>query len=266
MNLRASYAGGFRAPQAFDEDLHVGVVGGERLVTVLADNLKEERSHSFSLSSDMYFRFGNVQTNFLVEGFYTKLNNVFALRKLSGTDAQGNIVQERYNAYGAHVYGVNLEARASLTKWFQLQAGFTLQRSQYDREIVWNEDVPDQKTKRILRSPDAYGYFTASLTPVRNLTVALTGNYTGSMHIGHNAGSGTPVPEIVETPAFMTLNAKVTYEMPVVDSFRMQISGGVQNIANAYQNDFDQGWERDSDYMYGPSTPRSYHLGVKLMY
>lgn len=266
VNLRASYAGGFRAPQAFDEDLHVGVVGGERLVTVLADNLKEERSHSFSLSSDMYFRFGNVQTNFLVEGFYTKLNNVFALRKLSGTDAQGNIVQERYNAYGAHVYGVNLEARASLTKWFQLQAGFTLQRSQYDREIVWNEDVPDQKTKRILRSPDAYGYFTASLTPVRNLTVALTGNYTGSMHIGHNAGSGTPVPEIVETPAFMTLNAKVTYEMPIVDSFRMQISGGVQNIANAYQNDFDQGWERDSDYMYGPSTPRSYHLGVKLIY
>ena len=86
------------------------------------------------------------------------------------------------------------------------------------------------------------------------------------MHIGHNAGSGTPVPEIVETPAFMTLNAKVSYEMPIVDSFRMQISGGVQNIANAYQNDFDQGWERDSDYMYGPSTPRSFHLGVKLMY
>ena len=45
VNLRLTYAGGFRAPQAFDEDLHVGVVGGERLVTVLADNLKEERSN-----------------------------------------------------------------------------------------------------------------------------------------------------------------------------------------------------------------------------
>ena len=45
VNLRITYAGGFRAPQAFDEDLHVGVVGGERLVTVLAKNLKEEREH-----------------------------------------------------------------------------------------------------------------------------------------------------------------------------------------------------------------------------
>ncbi len=266
VSLRASYAGGFRAPQAFDEDLHVGVVGGERLVTVLADNLHEERSHSFSLSADMYFRFGKVQTNILVEGFYTKLNDVFALRRLSGTDAQGNIVQERYNAYGAHVYGLNLEGRASLAKWFQLQAGFTLQRSEYNRAIIWNEEVPEQKTRRILRSPDAYGYFTATLTPVRRFTIALTGNYTGRMYIGHNAGSGTPVPEIVHTPNYMVLSAKLTYEIPLADSFRMQLNGGVQNIANAYQHDFDRGWERDSDYMYGPGLPRCYHLGLKLMF
>lgn len=47
INIRLSYASGFRAPQTFDEDLHVGVVGGERLVTVLDKNLKEERSNSF---------------------------------------------------------------------------------------------------------------------------------------------------------------------------------------------------------------------------
>ena len=101
VNLRLTYAGGFRAPQAFDEDLHVGVVGGERLVTVLADNLKEERSNSFSLSADLYHKFGSVQTNLLIEGFYTDLNNVFALRQLDQPDVQGNTVQERYNAYGA---------------------------------------------------------------------------------------------------------------------------------------------------------------------
>ncbi len=87
VNLRLTYAGGFRAPQAFDEDLHVGVVGGERLVTVLADNLKEERSNSFSLSADLYHKFGSVQTNLLIEGFYTDLNNVFALRQLDQPDA-----------------------------------------------------------------------------------------------------------------------------------------------------------------------------------
>ena len=91
--------------QAFDEDLHVSLVGGERLVTRLADNLKEERSNSFSVSADLYHTFGNVQTNLLIEGFYTDLNDVFSTRKLAQPDAQGNEVQERYNAYGCQVYG-----------------------------------------------------------------------------------------------------------------------------------------------------------------
>ena len=80
VNLRASYAGGYRAPQAFDEDMHIAVVGGERVRIRLADDLKEERSHSVSLSADLYRNFGSVRTNLLVEGFYTTLNDVFALR------------------------------------------------------------------------------------------------------------------------------------------------------------------------------------------
>ena len=132
VNLRITYAGGFRAPQAFDEDLHVGVVGGERLVTILANNLKEERSNSFSVSADLYHKFGAVQTNLLIEGFYTDLNNVFALRQLNEPDAQGNTVQERYNAYGAKVLGLNIEGKAMFTRWFTLQAGVTLQQSHYD--------------------------------------------------------------------------------------------------------------------------------------
>ena len=46
----------------------------------------------------------------------------------------------------------------------------------------------------------------------------------------------------------------------------MQLSAGVQNIFNAYQTDFDKGWNRDSNYIYGPSQPRSVFLGVKMMY
>lgn len=46
INLRLSYAEGFRAPQAFDEDLHISNVGGARVSIVRAPNLKEERSRS----------------------------------------------------------------------------------------------------------------------------------------------------------------------------------------------------------------------------
>lgn len=266
VNLRITYAGGFRAPQAFDEDLHVGVVGGERLVTVLAKNLKEERSNSFSVSADLYHKFGNVQTNLLIEGFYTDLNNVFALRQLDQPDAQGNIVQERYNAYGAKVLGLNIEGKAMFTHWFSLQAGLTLQQSHYDEAIAWNDEVPEQKYKKMMRTPNTYGYFTASFTPVKRFTASVTGNYTGSMLVGHSAGSGVEEPVAVNTPKFMEVNMKLSYDFPIYKYLTLQVNGGIQNITNAYQKDFDKGWNRDSNYIYGPSLPRSYYVGVKISY
>ena len=266
LNFRLTYAGGFRAPQAFDEDLHVGVVGGERLVTVLADKLKEERSNSFSISADIYHKFGNVQTNLLVEGFYTDLDNVFALRQLDRPDAQGNTVQERYNAYGAKVFGLNIEGKAMFTRWFSLQAGFTIQKSLYDEAIAWNDEVPEQKYKKMMRSPNRYGYFTATFTPIKRFTASITGNYTGSMLIGHAAGSGVEEPKAVDTPDFMELNMKLAYDIPVSKYLTLQVNGGIQNIANSYQKDFDKGWNRDSNYIYGPSLPRSYYVGVKINY
>lgn len=266
VNLRITYAGGFRAPQAFDEDLHVGVVGGERLVTTLAKNLKEERSNSFSVSADLYHRFGNVQTNLLIEGFYTDLNNVFALRQLSQPDAQGNTVQERYNAYGAKVLGLNIEGKATFTRWFSLQAGVTLQQSHYNEAIAWNDEVPEQKFKKMMRTPNIYGYFTASFTPIKRLTASVTGNYTGSMLVGHAAGSGVDEPVAVNTPNFMEVNMKLAYDFPIYKYISLQVNGGIQNITNAYQKDFDKGWNRDSGYIYGPSLPRSYFVGVKVSY
>ena len=266
VNLRITYAGGFRAPQAFDEDLHVGVVGGERLVTVLAKNLKEERSNSFSVSADLYHKFGNVQTNLLIEGFYTDLNNVFALRQLDQPDAQGNTVQERYNAYGAKVLGLNIEGKAMFTRWFSLQAGLTLQQSHYDEAIAWNDEVPEQKYKKMMRTPNTYGYFTASFTPVKRFTASVTGNDTGSMLVGHSAGSGVEEPVAVNTPKFMEVNMKLSYDFPIYKYLTLQVNGGIQNITNAYQKDFDKGWNRDSNYVYGPSLPRSYYVGVKISY
>ena len=266
INLRITYAGGFRAPQAFDEDLHVGVVGGERLVTVLADNLKEERSNSFSISADLYHKFCSVQTNLLIEGFYTDLNNVFALRQLEQPDAQGNTVQERYNAYGAKVFGLNIEGKAMFTRWFSLQAGLTLQQSHYDEAIAWNDEVPEQKYKKMMRTPNTYGYFTASFNPVKRFTASITGNYTGSMLVGHSAGSGVDEPVAVNTPKFMEVNMKLAYDFPIYKYLTLQVNGGIQNITNAYQKDFDKGWNRDSGYIYGPSLPRSYYVGIKVSY
>ena len=66
INLRLSYSSGFRAPQAFDEDLHVENVGGNVAMVELAKDLKEERSQSLSASADIYHRFGAFQISITI--------------------------------------------------------------------------------------------------------------------------------------------------------------------------------------------------------
>ena len=262
-NFRLSYSTGFRAPQAFDEDFHVAVVGGERVVTVLAENLKEESSHSVSLSSDLYFNIGNVQTNVLVEGFYTTLDDVFALRTI-GQDALGNEVLERYNGSGATVFGGNLEMRAVFSSHFSLQGGMTLQRSRYKQAEQWSDNPNVPTSKEMFRTPDAYGYFTLNYNPIKPLTLGLTGTFTGPMLMQHYEGSGTDIDVAERTKSFADVGFKVAYDFKLFDYATLQLNAGVHNIFNSFQDDFDKGELRDSGYMYGPMLPRSAYIGVKI--
>lgn len=265
VNLRVSYAGGYRAPQAFDEDMHIAIVGGERVRIRLADDLKEERSHSVSLSADLYHTFGSVQANLLVEGFYTKLVDVFALRDIEDT-ADGGKIKERYNGSGATVRGLNAEGRAAFTRWFELQAGMTWQRSRYSEPEQWSEDAEVPPVRRMFRTPDLYGYFTASFKPLRRFTADVTGTCTGEMLVQHMAGSGVDRDVAVTTPAFCDVNLRLAYDLRIYKEITLQLYGGVQNLFDAYQKDFDRGAERDSGYVYGPSLPRSWVVGAKISF
>lgn len=263
-NFRASYSTGFRSPQAYDEDFHVAIVGGERVVTVLAPGLKQESSQSVSLSADMYQRFGNVQTNFLVEGFFTDLRDVFALRQLEGTDALGNAVLERYNGSGARVLGLNLEAKAFFSSHFDMQAGLTLQRSRYKKPEVWSDNPDVAPEKRMFRTPDLYGYITANWEIIHHLKAMLSGTLTGPMTVQHLAGSGTPVDIAVRTPTYFDASLRLTYTFRLIDRISLDVTAGVENIFNSYQRDFDTGSNRDSGYIYGPALPRSLTVGASV--
>lgn len=262
-NFRLSYSTGFRAPQAFDEDFHIAVVGGERVVTVLADGLKEESSHSVSLSGDLYFNIGDVQANLLLEGFYTTLDDVFALRTI-GEDSMGNEVLERYNGSGATVFGGNVELRAVFSSQFSVQGGLTLQRSRYKQLEQWSDNADVPATKDMFRTPDAYGYFTLNYSPIKPLTLGLTGTFTGPMWMQHFEGSGTHIDIAERTNSFADVGVKVAYDFKLFDFSTLQINAGMHNIFNSFQKDFDKGELRDSRYMYGPMLPRSVYIGVKL--
>ena len=261
INLRASYSYGFRAPQAFDEDLHIDNVGGTVSMIRLAEDLRVEKSQSVSLSADMYHSWGDWQGNVLVEGFFTDLDDVFALRELGFEN--GILIKERHNESGARVFGANLEGKVAYRDLIQVQMGVTAQSSKYKEARSWGEGV--EATRNMFRTPDFHGYLTASYNPVKQLTLALTGTYTGSMLVEHHAGM-IQQNVTVRTPDFWDMGLKASYDFRLYKSFNLQVNAGVQNILNSFQNDFDSGADRDSGYMYGPTLPRTFFLGIKLNY
>lgn len=261
ITFRAGYAKGFRAPQAFDEDLHITAVGGEVAVIRLDPNLEAEHSHSFNFSIDMNHSRKKSAFNFLIDGFYTMLNDVFMLVE-DGHDANGNLLLTRTNGSGAFVRGLNFEVKYIPYRDLEIQAGFTLQQSRYREPEQWSETIEAQT--RMFRSPDTYGFMMIYYNPIERLDISLTGTYTGKMLVQHFAGY-IPTDREELTNPFFDLNAKLSYSFNLSGGVIMEINGGMKNIFNSYQNDFDKGELRDAGYIYGPSLPRTIFFGAKFL-
>lgn len=261
---RLTYSTGFRAPQAYDEDLHVTAVSGEGVQVKLANGLREEHSNSFSGSVDWTANVGHWQSNILLEGFYTDLRHVFVLEEI-GKDQNGDIIKERRNGNGAQVYGVNLDAKIAHGRLAQFQMGFTAQRSVYTKREKWATDLNENPltTKRMPRTPNYYGYFTFTSAPVKAFDFSVSGVYTGKMIVPHTPYKKNPVME--KTPDFMEVNMKLNYTFFLHDHIKFQLNGGIQNIFNSFQKDLDKGKDRDSGYFYGPTQPRTYFIGFKII-
>ena len=260
MSVRAGYAKGFRAPQAFNEDLHIAAVGGEVSLISIDPALKPEKSHSANASIDFNTKWSRSAIDFLIEGFYTVLNDVFILEE-NGHDAAGNLLLTRTNGSGATVAGVNFELKYIPTKKLELQAGFTYQQSRYKQPEVWSETIEAQR--RMFRTPDTYGFLTVYYSQLKDFDISLSGTYTGSMLVQHFAGYIAEDAETTTKPFFDT-NLKLSYLFKLKDDLSLELSAGMKNIFNSYQKDFDQGELRDAGYIYGPALPRSIFFGLKF--
>ncbi len=263
--FRLSWSTGFRAPQAFDSDLHIAFSGGGIQQIQLADNLEEERSQSVSASWNWDHATENHIWGFTIEGFYTLLKKAFILEEL--TQVGNNSILEKRNGGNSEVYGATFEARANFNRLMQIEGGLTIQKSMFDEAVNWSADIPG--TKDYLRTPETYGYFTVSYTPGIPFAASLSGIYTGEMlvpHFGLPDDPGTPEFDILKTSdPFLETNLKFSYDFDLkqVDS-KLQLFAGVSNLFDAYQDDFDTGKFRDSNYIYGPAKPRTFFFGLKV--
>ncbi len=268
---RFSYAQGYRAPQAFDEDLHIETVGGAAVLTRLDPNLQTERSNSLNASLDYTYRKGKFESSFILDGFYTRLNHPFITAAQEELPSGIAIVTKR-NGDGAAVAGVNAEVNLAFSSQFIVQLGATMQSATYDiREEIWAPtEIRDANrdsivsTQNILRTPSNYGFITANWSPAKKINISLSGVYTGRMDVAHVIDPATEYTIITETPSFFELNFRIGYQVKINQQFHTDLFAGVQNMFNSYQRDFDTGATRDAGYIYGPARPKTAFFGLKF--
>ncbi|MDH5825270.1 TonB-dependent receptor [Sphingobacterium faecium] len=262
IQFRGGYARGFRAPQAFNEDMHVTSIGGKQVFVLIGENLKTEYSNAYTGSLNFNKNFGTTQTSLLVEGFYTQLNNPFTT--ILTSESNDIMIEEMRNGTDAHVFGTNLELNIAPSGVFTFQAGGTIQRSQFQSAQLIAEAKTGQEailSKDFLRTPNVYGYLNANWKATKKFAVDVTGVYTGKMKISHIQQE---IMSLKNTVDFMELNTRLGYTFAVHKDFNLELFAGVQNMFNAFQKDFDSGANRDSNYVYGPTKPRTITFGIKI--
>ncbi len=256
---RLSYSQGYRAPQIFDEDLHILTSGVRQVIHENDPKLTQESSHSYMMSFDFNKQWEKVYFNFLVEGFFTQLNNAF-VSLYGDPDANGVVVYTRTNAEkGAVVQGINFESTLVPNRTLTFKMGFTVQNSHYQEVIEFNE-------KSFFRTPNTYGFLLADWKLGKRFSINSNLNYTGKMLVPYfgefavNPSEG----ELKTSPNFYDFGILTQYDVPIYNANSLRLFCGVKNLFNAYQSDFDKGIGRDPGYIYGPGNPRILYFGIKF--
>ncbi|HXW08208.1 MAG TPA: TonB-dependent receptor [Vicinamibacterales bacterium] len=256
LNIRASVARGFRAPQAFDEDLHLSSVGGEVRFIRLDPDLREERSTNYMLGGEWRPRAWRGQALLELNGFYTELTDLFLARD-DDDPATDAVEYLKINHGDARVYGLEANAGWGIGDDFILQGGLVLQRARYA------EAEPDFGSRDFFRTPNLYGNLTMTWTTSRLGTAFAGLRYTGSMKAPHFAGF-IDEDRLETTPGFVTFDASIAFPAYESGTRRLTVTVAGRNLTNAFQRDLDQGMFRDANYVYGPRFPRALSVGLRV--
>ena len=120
--------------------------------------------------------------------------------------------------------------------------------------------------REFIRTPDEYGFATLSFTPNKRVNLNLNYVFTGPMKIPHFGGAPNQLnDEIIVSNSFSELSAKFGYIINQKGSGpKFEVYTGIKNITNSYQDEFDVGKNRDSNFVYGPGQPRTFYVGFKI--
>lgn len=279
LTTRFGYSTGFRAPQVFDEDLHVTQVGGTGQIVKNAPGLTEEKGRNLTLGIQWQKELSGLtwmlETNF----FHTRLQDSFVLEEDASLSTDKETILIRRNGDGSKVYGGEFNVGLGRGDAWTLQLGYVEQRSLYDSPI---SPLEGTSTRRIQRTPNGYGTATLDAAlPFYSLRLFVGAKYTGPMEVPHAAPAPEDIPAgyaysyiaenvIAKSPSFLTWDLNLSREFELGRSFfgeshrHLLLRVGVKNLTDDRQKDFDQGEFRDSAYVYGPRFPRSFFASVEV--
>jgi outer membrane receptor for ferrienterochelin and colicins len=257
--LRASVATGFRAPEIFDEDLHIEILD-DPTRTRNAPTLKEETSISYTVGlvwTPEPFE-GRMQLE--MELFRTEISDTFNVPDVIFHDSAGSAYKERENAGGSTVQGFEANVLFQVNEHLRLEGGINFTEAAFEEPQAV---LPGVFTRRYLESPRWSGVaqINYELTEQIELFAGLV--YTGPM-IAAREAEGTLNRN---TGHFFVIDLTLTRHFQLGTSKaapHLDLTLGVRNLLDQRQDDLTLGPERDTTYLYGPRFPRSFLVSARI--
>lgn len=258
LDIRLSIARGFRAPQVFDEDLHLSSVAGNIRIIEVDPGLREERSANYMAGFEWKPEAGPGQALLEVNGFYTALDDLFNVQQAD--DESTPVAEFRKVNFGqAQVYGVEINAGWGIGETFVLQGGIVEQRARF------GEAEPDFGSRDFFRTPRRYANATVTWRAPKLADLFAAARYTGSMKAPHYAGF-IDEDRLETTPTFVIVDLGVSKRLRTGEGPGLTVGVSARNITNAFQPDIDRGPFRDAAYVYGPRFPRTIGAFIRMEY
>jgi outer membrane receptor for ferrienterochelin and colicins len=258
LDIRVSIAKGFRAPQVFDEDLHLSSVAGRIKIIEVDPDLREERSANYMAGFEWKPELGPGQGLFEMNGFHTTLEDLFNVQAADDPLTPASEFR-KVNFGSARVYGIEMNAGWGIGDAFVLQGGIVEQRA------TFGEAEPDFGSRDFFRTPRRYANATATWKVPRAIDLFAAARYTGPMKAPHYAGY-IAANRLEHTPSFVVMDLAASRTFETGGGPRLTIGITARNVTNAYQPDIDRGPLRDSAYVYGPRFPRTIGASIRVEY
>ena len=267
--VRAGVATGFRAPEIFDEDLHIQNIGGQLQSVTLAPDLEAERSYTLSLAPEW-----DITPNIRVEMnlFHTHLRNTFINSEADNPATASVLEFTKRNGGDSDTYGGELALFFDFQP-FTFDLSYTEQRGRFsDPELLLGTpgDSLDNPifSQRIPRLPERFGV--ARVTYDAGWAEFwLAGRLTGPMLVPHIVSSTTGdliENRLTRTPVLFTLDIGVNKQWQLGHGRTLTANLGIRNLFNTFQDDLDVGAFRDPTFVYGPRQPRLFYAGLTLAF